>query len=178
MKIQTTALGVEGSYLFQSTVFTDERGGFEVSWEEGLFPPPNLSFCPQSANHSYNIKQGTIRAFHYQAAPHEQAKLVSCVSGRIWDVIVDLREDSPTRHQWLATELTAGDGKGVFIPAGCAHGFATLENKSTVAYLIEGDYVPEASSIVRWDDPTLCVEWPVENPILSEKDASAPLLLH
>lgn len=138
--------------------------------------PLGFQFQPESASHSYNTTKGTVRAFHFQQSPHEQAKLVSCVSGKIWDVMVDLREGSPTQFQWDAIELTAGDGKSLYIPAGCAHGFATLEDNSTVAYLIEGDYVAEASCVLRWNDPTLNVPWPVKNPILSEKDRNAPLL--
>ena len=135
-----------------------------------------FQFQPENANHSYNTKKGTVRAFHFQRSPHEQAKLVSCISGKIWDVMVDLREDSPTRHQWVGTELTEGDGKSLYIPPGCAHGFATLADNSTVAYLIQGTYVPEASSVIRWDDPTLGVEWPIDVPILSDKDRTAPFL--
>ena len=176
MNVKKTALKIDQGYLFSSPVFHDSRGAFEALWEARFFASPDFKFQPVSANHSYNVKQGTIRAFHYQAAPHEQAKLVSCVSGRIWDVMVDLRDDSPTRHQWSATELAAGDGRSLFIPAGCAHGFATLENNTTVTYLIQGDYVPQASSVVRWNDPSLGVDWPVKNPILSEKDARAPFL--
>ena len=176
MKNKITTLKIDGAYIFELPVFSDTRGSFTPAWEESLFAPLGLKFQPASSNYSYNVKQGTIRAFHYQTSPHEQAKLVSCVSGRIWDVIVDLREDSPTRDQWIATELTAGDGKSLYIPAGCAHGFATLGDNSTVAYLIEGDYVPEASSVIRWNDPTLGIDWPVKDPILSEKDANAPFL--
>ena len=157
-------------------VFSDDRGSFAPSWENRVQSPLGFQFQPESANHSYNTTKGTVRAFHFQQSPHEQAKLVSCVSGKIWDVMVDLREDSPTRHQWVGTELSAGDGKSLYIPAGCAHGFATLEDNSTVAYLIEGPYVPEASSVIRWDDPTLNVEWPIEDPILSDKDRTAPFL--
>ena len=176
MKINQTTLEIEGAYLFSSSVFSDKRGSFEVFWEDRLFTPMDFQFRPESANHSYNLQSGTVRAFHYQSPPHGQAKLVSCVSGKIWDVIVDLREDSPTRHQWSATELSPGDGKCLYIPVGCAHGFATLENNSTLAYLIEGKYVPEASSVIRWNDPTLNVPWPISDPILSEKDRNAPTL--
>ena len=135
-----------------------------------------IPFKPISAHHSYNTKIGTMRAFHYQSEPHGQAKLVTCVSGRVWDVMVDLRSASPTRYQWAATELVAGDGQSVYIPSGCAHGFVTLEDHSTVAYLIEGEYKEEASTAVRWDDPTLAVTWPIEDPILSKKDRTAPFL--
>ncbi len=176
MNIEKTPLKVDGSYLLAAPFFADHRGGFEVFWEHDLLASTGIQFTPINAHHSYNLKSGTIRAFHYQAHPHGQAKLVSCVSGRIWDVMVDLRPDSSTRHQWSATELSPGDGKSVYIPAGCAHGFATLEDNSTVAYLIEGEYVPAASAVIRWNDPTLNVPWPVDNPILSEKDRTAPFL--
>lgn len=176
MKIEQTPLKIGGSLLFSSPVFSDDRGSFTPFWENSVHAFLGFQFQPGSAHHSYNTKKGTVRAFHFQRSPHEQAKLVSCVSGKIWDVMVDLREDSPTRHQWVGTELSAGDGKSVYIPAGCAHGFATLEDNSTVAYLIEGPYVPEASSVIRWNDSTLAVQWPIDDPILSDKDRTAPFL--
>lgn len=169
-------LPVAGAALLTVPVYSDSRGRFEVFWEEGLLLGAGIRFKPENAHHSYNIKAGTLRAFHYQTAPHGQAKLVSCVSGRVWDVMVDLRPGSPTRHRWAATELAAGDGRSHYIPRGCAHGFVTLEDHSTVAYLIEGRYVAEASAVVRWNDPTLAVSWPVMDPILSDKDREAPFL--
>ena len=176
MSMEKTPLKVAGSYLLATPFFADHRGGFEVLWEKNLLDQIRLSFQPENANHSYNRKAGTLRAFHYQKSPHGQAKLVSCVAGKVWDVMVDLRPESATYHQWTATELRAGDGKCLYIPEGCAHGFVTLEDNSTLAYLIEGRYVPEASAVVRWNDPTLGVPWPIENPILSEKDRTAPFL--
>ena len=171
-------MGIEGAYLLTSSVFSDVRGSFEVFWEDCNSASLDFQITPESVNFSHNTAAGTVRAFHYQSDPHGQAKLVTCVSGRIWDVIVDLREDSPTYRLWDAAELSAGDGKSLYIPVGCAHGFAALENNSTVAYLIESPYVPEASSVIRWNDPTLNVPWPFENPILSEQDRNAPLLLN
>jgi dTDP-4-dehydrorhamnose 3,5-epimerase len=156
-------------------VFTDSRGSFEVYWEEELLRNQGISFRPTNAHHSYNAKEGTIRAFHYQETPHGQAKLVSCVAGRIWDVVVDLRSESPTFLQWKSVELCAASGRSVFIPAGYAHGFATLEDHSTVAYLIEGEYHPLSSRVLRWTDPAFNVPWPISDPILSDKDRNAPL---
>jgi dTDP-4-dehydrorhamnose 3,5-epimerase len=176
MNIEFTSLSVEGAALLTTPVFSDIRGSFEIFWEEGLLSSAKLSFKPVNAHHSYNSKAGTLRAFHYQKAPHGQTKLVSCVAGKVWDVMVDLRPESPTKHQWAASELSAGDGRSHYIPKGCAHGFVTLEDHSTVAYLIEGDYVPVASSLFRWNDPTIAVPWPVADPILSDKDRDAPLL--
>ena len=174
--MEKLSLKIADACYFTSSVFSDERGSFSSPWENSRFEPLDFHFRPSSFNYSHNIKRGTIRAFHFQTHPQEQAKLVSCISGRIWDVLVDLREGSPTQFQWDAIELTAGDGKSVFIPPGCAHGFATLEDHSTVAYLIEGEYAPEASSVFRWNDPSLRIPWPIEDPILSEKDTNAPLL--
>ncbi|MCF3648450.1 dTDP-4-dehydrorhamnose 3,5-epimerase family protein [Synoicihabitans lomoniglobus] len=176
MSIQVTPLKVDGSYLLTTPFFSDHRGGFGVQWEKNLLDEANIVFRPENANHSYNWTAGTLRAFHYQSPPNCQAKLVSCVAGKIWDVVVDLRSGSPTLHQWAASELAAGDSRSHYIPAGCAHGFVTLEDHSTVAYLIEGTYVAAASAVVRWNDPTLAVPWPVTNPILSDKDRNAPFI--
>ena len=174
MSIEKEPLKVDGSYLLATPFFADNRGGFEVMWEENLLDQIKISFRPENANHSYNGTAGTLRAFHYQRAPHGQAKLVSCVSGKVWDVMVDLRPDSPTFRQWAATELSVGDGKCLYIPEGCAHGFVTLEDNSTLAYLIEGKYRPESAAVVRWNDPALGVTWPVSDPIISDKDRQAP----
>ncbi len=116
----------------------------------------------------------TLRGFHFQKSPYGQAKLVSCVSGKALDVIVDLRRDSSSFGNWHATELEAASGKSIYIPAGCAHGFLTLEPNTTIAYLIEGEYLPQAGRVLRWNDPKLAVAWPVTDPILSDKDAAAP----
>jgi dTDP-4-dehydrorhamnose 3,5-epimerase len=160
---------------FEIPVFLDPRGSFEVFWEEELFQNRGFSFRPTNAHHSYNVKKGTIRAFHYQESPYGQTKLVSCVAGRIWDVIVDLRRESTTFLQWKSFELSAESGRSVFIPAGCAHGFVTLEDHSTVSYLIEGGYHPPSSRVLRWNDPSFNVPWPISDPILSDKDRDAPL---
>lgn len=172
MNIQKTP--VYGNLRLSSPVFRDERGVFEIQWETNLLAVAGVHFVPENAHHSYNFKRGTIRAFHYQSAPFGQTKLVACVSGRLWDVAVDLRPDSPSYLQWAAVELAAGSGISHLIPAGCAHGFATLEDHTTVAYLIEGEYRPEHAQVLRWDDPAVGVRWPLTNPILSEKDRTAP----
>lgn len=167
---------VPGVLVITVPAFSDHRGVFEPGWDLAMFESLEVSFRPESSAHSYNLQAGTIRAFHYQAAPFAQSKLVSCVSGKIWDVAVDLRPESPTFRQWSAVDLSEGSGRFHFIPAGCAHGFLTLSNSSTVSYLIEGIYRPEAARSLRWNDPEIGVPWPVEVPILSEKDRKAPYL--
>ena len=167
-------LRIAGAKLLMTPVFTDVRGGFEVFWEQADLAASGFAFSPSNAHHSYNARTGTVRAFHFQRPPHGQAKLVSCVSGKTWDVILDLRPESPTFRQWDVIDLAAASGRSVYIPKGCAHGFATLENNTTVAYLIEGEYRPESAAVVRWNDPALGINWPVPNPIISDKDRKAP----
>lgn len=176
MTIKSTGMTVAGGAVLESRIFSDARGSFETFWNESDLKKVGIKFKPANAHHSYNLKTGTVRAFHYQREPHGQAKLVTCVSGRIWDVVVDLRAESPTLHRWAAVELKAGDGKAVYVPSGCAHGYVTLEDHSTVAYLIEGEYIEAASAVIRWNDPILSVPWPVKDPILSDRDRNAPFL--
>jgi dTDP-4-dehydrorhamnose 3,5-epimerase len=174
MNMKSEALRIAGAKLLTTPVFTDVRGSFEVFWEQSDLAAAGLSFSPSNAHHSYNTRAGTIRAFHFQRPPHGQAKLVSCVSGKTWDVILDLRPESPTFREWEAVELAAASGTAVYIPRGCAHGFATLQDNSTVAYLIEGEYRPESAAVVCWNDPALGVTWPALEPIISDKDRQAP----
>jgi dTDP-4-dehydrorhamnose 3,5-epimerase len=163
-------LQISEAMLLTTPVFRDIRGAFEVFWEQAALSGTGLAFSPSNSHHSFNTRAGTIRAFHVQRPPHGQAKLVSCVSGKTWDVIVDLRAESPTFRQWQGLELSAASGKVIYIPAGCAHGFATLVDNTTIAYLIEGEYRPESAAVVRWNDSALGIDWPVSDPIVSEKD--------
>ena len=169
-------LPLQGAALIQIQPFQDERGGFASFWEQDILVNHGIQFVPQSAHHSYNRGRFTMRALHFQKEPHAQAKLITCVSGAVWDVIVDLRPSSPTYRGWTGTELRAGDGQSVFAPRGFAHGFVTLVDDSTVAYLIEGEYAPDSSSVIRWNDPSIGIEWPITNPFLSERDRTAPFL--
>src|SRR5258708_23813644 len=150
------------------------RGQFAGELELEAFRNAEIFFSPWSACHSYNYKRGTLRGLHYQRSPYEQAKLVTCVSGKVWDVIVDLRPSSPSYLQWDAIELEESSGVSIYVPRGCAHGFITLRDHSTVGYLIEGAYRPESVGILRWDDPAVSIPWPVKDPILSDADRSAP----
>lgn len=168
-------LKIAGSGIFSMPVFCDERGVFEASWEMPDLEKEGIHFHPVSACHSYNPKKGTLRGMHYQSSPHGQAKLVSCVAGSMYDVFVDLRPGSTTYLKWSATELSAGCGKSIYIPAGCAHGFITLTDDTTVAYLIEGDYMPQAAAVLRWNDPFVGIEWPsFTSLIMSDKDRNIP----
>jgi len=128
-------------------------------------------------NHSLSAAVGTVRGLHFQAPPHAQAKLVRCGRGAIFDVAVDIRRGSPTYGKWAGFTLSADNGAQLYIPKGFAHGFVTLEADSEIVYKCSDYYVPEAEGALRWDDPDIGIEWPIiGNAILSEKDASAPLL--
>jgi dTDP-4-dehydrorhamnose 3,5-epimerase len=123
-----------------------------------------------------NTLAGTMRGMHYNAAPHGESKLVRCVRGAIHDVIVDLRPESPTRLQWLGVDLTADNGRAVFVPAGFAHGFVTLADDTDVHYHMGDFYRPEASRGFRWDDPAVAIQWPIEPTTISDADAGHPAI--
>jgi len=169
-------LKIDGAWLIINDVFTDVRGAFEAAWEAADLEKEGLLFKPESACHSYNTKAGTLRGMHYQAAPYGQAKIVSCSNGTLYDVMVDMRPGSPTYLMWEAIELSGASGKSVYIPAGCAHGFLTLQDHTIVTYLIEGAYHPQAAAAVRWNDKAIGIEWPsVQGAlILSERDKNVP----
>ena len=174
MHPRKTNLTIEGAFLLESDTVNDQRGAFTSFWDEKAGPSLDMPFSPSSFLLSKNLLEHTLRGLHYQHAPHGQRKLVTCLQGKACDVILDLRPGSPTRHQWEMISLDASTPKAIHIPAGCAHGFLTLEENTWISYLIEGDYVPAASAAVRWNDPLFSIPWPVSEPILSPKDQNAP----
>lgn len=163
-----------GAYVVEIEPVADERGFFARLWCREEFQALGLSTAVEQNSISFNRKKGTLRGMHYQAAPHDEVKLVRCTRGTIYDVILDLRTDSPTYCRWFAVELTAGNGKMMYVPAGFAHGFQTLVDESEVFYQISEAYCPEMARGVRWNDPTFQIEWPILNPILSVRDRSYP----
>ena len=168
---------MQGAKHIATASFRDFRGTFDALWESEKFSSLGLHFHPGSCAFSYNDKLGTLRGLHYQKPPYGQAKLVTCTRGRVWDVIADLRPNSSSYLSWAATELCEAMGHAVYVPAGYAHGFITLTDNATVAYLIEGSYVPDASGVVRWNDTALGITWPIDKPLLTERDRSALDLL-
>ena len=158
--------------------FVDARGWFTETWNQEHFRKfgVNAEFCQD--NQSLSVKAGTIRGIHFQRKPNAQSKLVRCVKGRIFDVAVDLRVESPTFKKWVGVELSAEQGNQLFIPVGFGHGFLTLENECHVAYKVDAYYAPQADGGIRWDDPDLAINWPMGGAakILSDKDASLPFL--
>jgi dTDP-4-dehydrorhamnose 3,5-epimerase len=169
-----TETRLQGAYLIEPELRQDERGFFARTWCQNEFAIKSLPTQWVQCNISFNRQRGTLRGLHFQTAPYEEAKLVRCTMGGIYDVIVDLRVDSPTFGQWLAVELTAQNRLMLFIPTGFAHGFQTLADEVEVFYQMSAFYAPECARGVRWDDPAFQIAWPVERRIISERDRSFP----
>ena len=150
----------------------DERGYFARTMCRDEFKAHGLVSDFVQANHSYNRKRGTLRGMHFQRAPHEEVKLVRCVRGAILDVIIDLRPESPTYMKWEGFELTADNGRLLYVPAGFAHGFQTLVDDVDVIYQVSHPYTPAAEGGVRYNDPKFGINWPEPVTVISEKDAT------
>ena len=154
--------------------FQDERGFFARAWCQREFQEQGLVANIVQANMSYNRRKGTLRGMHYQTAPHEEAKLVWCTRGAIFDVCLYLRRNSPTFGKWEGFELSADNASQLYIPTGCAHGFQTLTDDTEVFYRISQYYAPEASTGVRFDDPAFAIRWPLPITTMSDRDRSFP----
>ncbi len=153
-------------------VFKDERGYFFESYRQALYGELGIGVAFVQDNVSFS-KCGTVRALHFQAYPG-QAKLVSCIQGKIWDVAVDIRFDSPTFGQWEAAELSCENHHQLFIPVGFAHGFCVLSETALVQYKVSSPYNPKTECSIRWNDPEFKIEWPVKEPLLSPRDQISP----
>lgn len=167
-------LKVEGAYLIEPEPRGDDRGWFARVFCAAEFEARGLESRWVQANQSLSRKIHTLRGLHYQKPPHAEVKLVRCLSGRLWDVVADLRPDSPSFGRWDAVELTPSVLQWVYVPKGCAHGFLTLEDNSEAFYLVSAAYAPEAEAGLRWDDPFLAIRWPAEPRVLSAKDQNWP----
>lgn len=170
--MQVFDLSLAGLKLIVPRVFQDERGFFFESYRQDRYGGHGIDVAFIQDNTSYSQK-GTIRALHFQSDPG-QAKLVSCVQGKIWDVAVDIRPDSPTFMQWLAVELDDQSHKQLFIPKGFAHGFCVLSETARVNYKVSSAYNPKTECSIRWNDPDFNIDWPEKNPILSPRDQVSP----
>jgi dTDP-4-dehydrorhamnose 3,5-epimerase len=167
-----TKTPLNGSYLIHPELIEDERGFFARTFCKDEFEKHGIDFSCVQCNLSYNKKKGTLRGMHYQAAPHEEAKIVSCVRGSIFDVIVDLQPNSPTYKKWYGTELSAKNHSTLYVPKGFAHGFQTLEDDCEVFYMMGEYYHEESARGMRWDEPAFKIEWPVNPKVIGKKDAT------
>jgi dTDP-4-dehydrorhamnose 3,5-epimerase len=174
--MDVTALDIPEVKIITPRRFSDDRGFFSETYNARAFKAAGIEVEFVQDNHSYSAKKGTVRGLHYQAPPHAQSKLVRVLRGSIIDVAVDARKASPTFGKWVKAELSADNGKQIFVPKGFLHGFLTLEDETEVAYKVDAFYDGASDGSVKWNDPDLAIDWGVtEGGVsLSAKDAKAP----
>ena len=170
-----TETAVAGVWIIDPSPHRDERGRFMRAWCAREFEEHSLHFVPVQANMGYSVSKGTIRGMHFQVAPALEAKLVRCTRGAAFDVAVDLRPDSVSYGEWAGVELSAENGRMLYVPEHCAHGFQSLEDGTEVLYMTSAFYTPEAVRGVRFDDPVFDIQWPLAATVVSEQDRKWPL---
>ena len=170
-----TETKLKGAFIIDIERREDERGFFARAWCQKEFEAHGLNTRWVQANLAFSKKKGTLRGLHFQVGPYEEIKLMRCIRGAIYDVILDLRSESPTYMQWLGVELTADNHKMLYVPEGFAHGYQSLADNTEGFYPVSQFYTPGSERGVRWNDPAFGIEWPmIKNMILSEKDKSWP----
>jgi dTDP-4-dehydrorhamnose 3,5-epimerase len=165
---------LSGAVLVELSPHPDERGFFARTFCEEEFAAHGLPARFPQANLSRNSRRGTLRGMHYNAAPFREPKLVRCARGAIWDVIVDLRDGSPTRLRWIGVTLSAAQGNALFVPEGFAHGFLTMEEETDVEYLMGRSYAADAARGFPWNDPRIGIEWPAQPEVIGARDLQWP----
>lgn len=175
--MRITEAPLPGAFVLDIDRHEDERGFFARVACVDEFHVAGMDFHPLQQSLSWNRLKGTLRGLHFQATPHSERKLIRCIAGSIFDVIVDIRPASPTFTRWFSCELTATNRRSLFVPEGFAHGFQTLEDGSEVLYQMSTRYRPEAARGIRWNDPDLAIPWPLpKDPIVSQSDRNWPTL--
>ncbi len=165
---------LQGAYLIELEKKGDDRGFFARFFCEKEFAAKGLVDRFVQVNNSLSAKKGTLRGIHYQIAPHEEVKLVRCIKGALYDVIVDLRPTSPTFKQWFGAELTEENRKMMYVPKGFGHAFITLKDDTEALYLVSDYYAPSCERGLRYDDPEIKIEWPIHPVVISDKDLNHP----
>jgi dTDP-4-dehydrorhamnose 3,5-epimerase len=163
--------GLAGAWIVEHEPARDERGAFTALWEPEVFGRRGLFTAIDQVSSADNKAAETLRGMHFQTAPFAQTKLVSCIAGAVYDVIVDLRPESPTFKRWCGLELRADEPRALYVPAGFAHGYLTLRDHTTVHYLIAGKYSPQHARGVRWNDPAFGIRWPAPPAVIAPRDA-------
>jgi dTDP-4-dehydrorhamnose 3,5-epimerase len=171
-----TECELPGAFIVDIAAVSDERGFFARTYCAETFAARGVRTAMNQCSVSYNARKATLRGMHFQRAPHAEDKLVRCSAGSVFDVIVDLREQSPTYRRWFGVELSADNRRALFVPQGFAHGFITLADATEVFYMISAPYVPGAAGGLRWDDPAIGIAWPLEPAVMSARDAAYALL--
>lgn len=170
-----TPTAIPDCFVVDAPRHEDARGHFQRAWDRDAFAAAGLGGDWVQSSLSHNHARHTLRGMHFQAAPHAEGKLVRCVHGALWDVCVDLRPASPTFRRWHGEPLSAANGRALYVPPGCAHGFLTREPETTILYYMGSRFVPGADRGIRWDDPELAIPWPAPPAVISERDATYPL---
>lgn len=171
-----TETRIPGAWIVDPQPIVDDRGLFAMTWLPAEFESRGLDASLAQCNLAWNHKRGTLRGMHFQRAPHAQAKLVRCTRGAMLDVVVDLREGSPTYRQWESIELNQDNRRMLYIPQGLAHGYLTLTDGVEVFYQASAPWAPQAEAGVRWNDAAFGIKWPFEPAVISERDATWPLV--
>ena len=168
-RIKTDLAGV---FIITLDAFDDERGSYKRLWGTDEMAGLGLTGTLNNVGLSYNKRRGTFRGMHYQAEPFSEVKLVQCVAGRIYDIVLDIRRDSPTFGRWIAEELSPTNNRALYIPEGCAHGFQTLEEDAQALYCISQKYEPASARGIRWNDPQFEIRLPLEVTVINDRDAN------
>jgi dTDP-4-dehydrorhamnose 3,5-epimerase len=166
---------LKGAFIIELEKIADSRGFFSRAWCQKEFEANGLNPNVVQCNLSFNTSKGTLRGMHYQIPPHEEAKIVRCIRGKVYDVIIDLRPKSPTYLQWIGVELSSENRKMLYVPENFAHGYLTLADNTELFYQVSHFYFPESESGIRWNDPTVSIKWPQTNGlIITDKDKNWP----
>jgi dTDP-4-dehydrorhamnose 3,5-epimerase len=165
-------IGLKDAYIIEPNKIEDQRGFFTRVFDEKEFKKRGLNNHIIQSNCSVSKNKGTLRGLHFQIKPHEESKLIRCTKGKIFDVIIDIRENSPTFMKWKSALLDSSKHNMIYVPEGFAHGFQTLEDNTEVFYHVSHEYFPGFESGIRYDDDSFCIKWPIEDPIISNKDQS------
>ena len=166
---------LKGVFIIELEKLQDERGYFARAWCRNEFKANGLNSNLAQANTALSLHKGTLRGMHYQVVPYEETKIIRCIRGAVFDVVIDLRPNSITYCEWFGVKLSADNHTMLYVPEGFAHGYQTLENNSEVFYLVSQFYTPDAERGVRWDDPVFDIEWPkTSDLVISEKDKNWP----
>jgi dTDP-4-dehydrorhamnose 3,5-epimerase len=171
-----TECSIAGAFTIAMTPHLDERGRFMRAWCSRETAQAGIDFLPVQANMGFSKHRGAVRGMHFQTQPALEAKLVRCTRGSVFDVLVDMRPASPTYGKWFGVTLTADEGNMLYVPQHCAHGYQTLEDSSEVLYQTSAFYSPQAVRGVRFDDPSIAIDWPLPPTDVSQQDRSWPLL--
>lgn len=166
---------LKGAFIIEPEKIEDERGFFARTWDKEKFVERGLNPKLAQCNISFNKKKGTLRGMHYQVAPYEEAKLVRCTKGKIFDVIIDLRPNSKTYKEWEGIELGSENYKMLYVPEGFAHGFQTLEDNTEVFYQMSEFYIPSHARTIKWDDKEYQIKWPLKPTVLSKNDCTSDI---